>query len=679
MKSSLIAAAIAAAITPTIHAGRVIYVDTNAPTGGDGDSWITAHRHLADALMNSVAGDDIRVADGLYRPDETAKSPNGTGDRSAVFNVTSGVAVYGGYAGLGAEDPDANDPLLYPTVLSGHLGPGGDGEPEDNNSFRIVELNHTTILDGVTVERASGDEAIRISTGADATILRCLIHRNEGTIHGGGIGAADAGNVYVADCVFERNTSELGSGMSINGGISLTVERCLFHDNAASAACGGLMALFVGTVEVTDCWFENNTGAVGMGGGAYIAGYESRVDRCQFIRNWSPFRGGGLATGLGETTVTNTVFSQNESVTLLGGGAFVGSDTTFINCSFSRNGGYAIANEATMTCHNCILWQNDESIDGGATVTYSCIQGGWPGIGNIDTNPMFVQAGVGDLRLAEGSPCLDAGNADYLPAGIDLDVVGAPRVQDAQVDMGAYEGAFAQEHQEMLAVQDLDPQEYALAVHGPAGWRVLDHETLFISNNSSAVTTDLISQRGPASPGIIGHSPRTVAITQESDLVVGEHLSLVTIPFGLDDLAGADPMHIDLIELDDDGRWSLAVAHNSVDAIGGAGPIGPRSAVTAELELPTFGSMGHYGVLWNPARERGVAWAVVDHGGTFAAGIPRCVGDCAQPVDGLIGMPDLISVIGHWGFTGGPWDVDFDGSVGFTDLFTILQRWGSCD
>jgi hypothetical protein len=68
------------------------------------------------------------------------------------------------------------------------------------------------------------------------------------------------------------------------------------------------------------------------------------------------------------------------------------------------------------------------------TVTYSDIEGGWTGTGNIDADPMFADAASGDYHLGVGSPCIDAGTPAGAPAA---DVEGTPR--DAAPDMGAYE------------------------------------------------------------------------------------------------------------------------------------------------------------------------------------------------------------------------------------------------
>jgi hypothetical protein len=84
-------------------------------------------------------------------------------------------------------------------------------------------------------------------------------------------------------------------------------------------------------------------------------------------------------------------------------------------------------------------------------VTYSDIEGGWEGEGNIDADPLFVDPDTSDYHLSAGAPCIDAGDNTALPKGVVTDLDGNPRfindpcTEDTGngdppvADMGAYE------------------------------------------------------------------------------------------------------------------------------------------------------------------------------------------------------------------------------------------------
>ena len=80
------------------------------------------------------------------------------------------------------------------------------------------------------------------------------------------------------------------------------------------------------------------------------------------------------------------------------------------------------------------------SEDYNSTVTYSEIQGGWEGEGNIDADPLFVNPANGNLHLqhmaagqAANSPCIDTGDPSTVPFGTTR----TDRVADEGViDMG---------------------------------------------------------------------------------------------------------------------------------------------------------------------------------------------------------------------------------------------------
>jgi hypothetical protein len=107
------------------------------------------------------------------------------------------------------------------------------------------------------------------------------------------------------------------------------------------------------------------------------------------------------------------------------------------------------ASDCTLT--NCIAYFNTADIDYGygddtyeddfscsglnpyCNHDYCCM----PSIGSITNTPLFVDRAGGDLHLQSNSPCINAGNNAYAPAGPDLD--GNPRVVGGTVDIGAYE------------------------------------------------------------------------------------------------------------------------------------------------------------------------------------------------------------------------------------------------
>jgi len=69
-----------------------------------------------------------------------------------------------------------------------------------------------------------------------------------------------------------------------------------------------------------------------------------------------------------------------------------------------------------ITITNTIIWGNSGGQlsynDSEGYVSYSCIEGGWPGVGNIDNDPLFTNSDSLDFTLLYNSPCIDAGHPD---------------------------------------------------------------------------------------------------------------------------------------------------------------------------------------------------------------------------------------------------------------------------
>jgi hypothetical protein len=133
-----------------------------------------------------------------------------------------------------------------------------------------------------------------------------------------------------------------------------------------------------------------------------------------------------------------------------------GAAPILTNCTFIRNsadkgsGMWNVNSNPTLT--NCILWDGGNEIwnqlNSDITITYSNIQGGFPGEGNIEADPYFVDpegpdnipgTEDDDLRLSPISPCVDSGDPNYIPEPNETDFAGNPRLLYGRIDMGAYE------------------------------------------------------------------------------------------------------------------------------------------------------------------------------------------------------------------------------------------------
>ena len=113
---------------------------------------------------------------------------------------------------------------------------------------------------------------------------------------------------------------------------------------------------------------------------------------------------------------------------------------TYSGCTVVGNSGSCIT-AGSSAAWNTIFWNN--SSGGGApnydilAATNCCMDVMREGTGNFSEDPQFVDAANGNYRLADGSPCIDAGE-NAATAG-DRDLTGSARVKNDHVDIGAYE------------------------------------------------------------------------------------------------------------------------------------------------------------------------------------------------------------------------------------------------
>jgi hypothetical protein len=423
---------IVSSFCPDIY-GKVIYVDDDATGTNNGSRWENAYVYLQDALADANNSDkpvEIRVAQGIYRPD--LGGGNVPGDREAAFELINGVTLAGGYAGIDANDPNTHDIELYETILSGDLK-GDDVERsieeyEDygwvatraENSYHVLVgsgTNVTAVLDGFAISGGCADGPELDSDPFDMYRLQ----------RGGGMYNYE-GSPTLTNCTFIGNSANDGAGIYNKGG-SLILTNCAFSGNEAMG--GGGMLNEEGTLILNNCTFSNN---LGFGGGGIVNDQGSSIlTNCTFSRNsdgavWNSrgsvalsdctFSGNTrcVSNHGGNMTLTNCIFSGNYMGVILSWDD-PNSGSILTNCTFSGNHndfGGVISYQGDdpnsgPVLTNCILWDNaPNEIPQTSTVTYSNIQGGWAGDGNISEDPLFANPGywadVNDPNIVVDEP-----------------------------------------------------------------------------------------------------------------------------------------------------------------------------------------------------------------------------------------------------------------------------------
>ena len=158
--------------------------------------------------------------------------------------------------------------------------------------------------------------------------------------------------------------------------------------------------------------------------------------------------GGGITSDDAATIAKSCLFVGND--TTGGGGAAFGANGTLIlaNCTMVDNsadadGGAVFSWSTNLIVCNSILWDNGaDPIVGSVTVAYCDVQGGYPGLGNIDRDPLFVDPTAGNYHLHRRSPCVNEGDPAFVVSAGETDIDGEQRVQGGFVDIGADETPY---------------------------------------------------------------------------------------------------------------------------------------------------------------------------------------------------------------------------------------------
>ena len=491
MKYKILILSLIFAFQGTVALGAIWHVDGELPGSGNGTSWSEAFTSIQEAVdaSSQAGGDEIWVKMGTY-------------SLSGTITVNKPVSIYGGFAGsenqreqrdwennqtyIDGQDTircfliTSNSTIDGFTITRGYYFSddtvGGSGMYVDQSTIIInncvfyrnytefaarggaiyINESMTNISSTKFIGNVGGSGGAGIYCWmSHMTINECLFQSNRNRDNDGGGLSNVYSSVSIINSKFSKNyTEEFGGGV-YNSGSEVEIIGCQFEENIADR--GGGIANIGSSVNVSNSVFNSNEVYLG-GGGIYNGSSSLDVSKSYFTGNFSRSSGGAMQNRESSSTITNCIFVSNTAD--YAGGAIVNEDSSgyiiITNCNFWDNRltrvdysyGGAIYNvyNSEVVLTNSILW-NDYAIEGKeiysengtVLVTYSDVEGGYVGDGNIQNDPLFVDPGQSDFHLQPGSPCIDNGTQQGAPTD---DIDGDARPQGLGVDIGVDEYVY---------------------------------------------------------------------------------------------------------------------------------------------------------------------------------------------------------------------------------------------
>lgn len=581
-------------------AGTIIYVDPQAPGANNGSSWADAYLCLQNALQTAQAGDEIYVAQGIYKPDRRTYPARTGSNRDIVasgnvddsFVVPDGVAVRGGYAGHGRPNPDSRDIQAHPSILSGDLA-DDDADLRDlqwetvydfvmdpalrGNSHSVVTLSHVssqTVLDGFTITaghceggstgarsrsnsasvplpQASTEGAGAFVNSGSPAFIRCTFHRNSVVSSaqrntGGAAVATTNADATFLECAFEQNIAFGYGGNSYGGALLLCdgapqLRNCTFKDNVTAGFdgvhAGGAVTNAYSDCEMTDCSFIGNQAIDSMGGAVYNVHYShSMIIDCTFEDNLAQQGGAICMDESGDPNIIGCTFLANKAVNNGRGGAVYHGDSCY------------------STFRNCHFLGNTSDGQGGAM----CVRG-YP----VVVNCLFS----GNLAVRGAGVCIESDSSVYL-----LNCTFSKNA--ASESGGAFYSLLGPGNVHNCILWDNTPQETYRSA-GPLNIYYSDVKGLGSAATSGNIDEDPRFQNPLGADGVAGTLDDDLHLSLGSPcLDGGNNASLV--PSAMTDLDGLPRVageSVDMGAYEFDGPYRYYVdAVNGDDSYGGWGP-----------------------------------------------------------------------------------------------------------
>jgi len=358
----------------------------------------------------------------------------------------------GGGVFLSRSSPD----VIGCRIASNRAGAGGGGLYIQEDSFPLI--SGCVVADNLS-ETAPGGGVSCVESAP--VIAESVISGNRAIGN-----ASDGGGVYVfrADPIIRDSVITGNESIWDGGGIFAWFEsRPLIFDNLITGnrslhSGGGVAVAWNSSPELRGNRIAGNVTEGSGGGLSLIGGADARLDGNDIVENTAR-AGSGIFCNGSSPTISSTVVAFNVALDGGGGGIFLTWDSRpyLANVTVARNsaagrGAGVLVSRSHADLANVVLRGNAsgeqaelEVVSGGtASMRYCVLPGGWPGPGNRDVDPLFVNAPAGDFRLRLDSPLVDSGDDSALPLG-EKDKDGEDRFVDGDrdgtitIDVGAFE------------------------------------------------------------------------------------------------------------------------------------------------------------------------------------------------------------------------------------------------